>query len=161
MNAKHREVVTKERNARILAERKAEEEAAKRLASQDDKKWQQDLQSQYHEEQERAKRAEMMRMERKKEAESLIGHRTHSTRAIFECGSATSQKSDLSRPPPRKLKEFKPTNDSERVENNDTAAPVLPNRGVTARWPPANTTTNATAVNITAQKDVTSPSHIK
>ncbi|XP_068242942.1 drebrin-like protein [Palaemon carinicauda] len=114
-DAKHRDVLTKERNARILAERKAEEEAAKRLASQNDKKWQEDLQSQYQEEQERTKRAEMMRLERKKEAESLIGHRTHSTRAIFETGSTTSeQNTELNRPPPRKLKEFKPANITER-----------------------------------------------
>ncbi|XP_066979243.1 drebrin-like protein B isoform X3 [Macrobrachium rosenbergii] len=147
-DAKHREILTKERNARILAERKAEEEAAKRLAAQDDKKWQEDLQSQYQEEQERAKRAEMMRLERKKEAESLIGHRTHSTRAMFETGNTTSEKNtELNRPPPRKLKEFKPTNTSERVENNDTPS-VIPSKGVTARWPPANTT---------AQREDTSP----
>ncbi|XP_064087145.1 LOW QUALITY PROTEIN: drebrin-like protein [Macrobrachium nipponense] len=156
-DAKHREVLTKERNARILAERKAEDDAAKRLAAKDDKKWQEDLQSQYQEEQERAKRAEMMRLERKKEAESLIGHRTHSTRAMFETGNTTSEKNtELNRPPPRKLKEFKPTNTSERVENNDTPS-VIPSKGVTARWPPANTTAQREDTSLNQNRDKVSP----
>lgn len=148
-DAKQRELLNKERNARILSGRKAEDDADKRLAAQNDKKWQDDLQSQHQEEQERTKRAEMMRLERKKEAESLIGHRTHSTRAMFESGSNTTsqQSTDINRPPPRKLKEFKPTNSNERVENNETTS-VIPTRGVSARWPPPN---------LTAQKEDTSP----
>ncbi|XP_042879769.1 drebrin-like protein A isoform X3 [Penaeus japonicus] len=139
VDTKQREILTKERNARIMTERKAEEAAALRCAQKDDPKWQQELENQQREENERAKRAEMMRLERKKEAESLIGHRTHSTRAIFEsCSSgSTSQPSpqDRNRPPPRKLKEFKPVNSPAREESEGGTS--TPGRGVAARWPPA------------------------
>ncbi|XP_027235584.2 drebrin-like protein isoform X4 [Penaeus vannamei] len=139
IDTKQREQLTKERNARIMSERKAEEAAALRCAQKDDPKWQQELENQQREENERAKRAEMMRLERKKEAESLIGHRTHSTRAIFEsCSSASNSQpsaQDRNRPPPRKLKEFKPVNSPAREESEGGTS--TPGRGVAARWPPA------------------------
>ncbi|XP_047478500.1 drebrin-like protein B isoform X4 [Penaeus chinensis] len=140
IDTKQREQLTKERNARIMSERKAEEAAALRCAQKDDPKWQQELENQQREENERAKRAEMMRLERKKEAESLIGHRTHSTRAIFEsCSSASNSQpsaQDRNRPPPRKLKEFKPVNIPAREESEGGTS--TPGRGVAARWPPAS-----------------------
>ncbi|XP_071535142.1 drebrin-like protein isoform X4 [Panulirus ornatus] len=134
-----RESLTRERNARILAERKAEEAAAQRLASKQDQKWQQELESQQREEVERARRAEIMRLERKKEAESLIGQRTHSTRDMFESGikNNTQQTTDRNRPPPRRLKEFKPVNSQTREEGKENN-PSAPSRGVAARWPPAS-----------------------
>lgn len=54
-----------------MSERKAEEAAALRCAQKDDPKWQQELENQQREENERAKRAEMMRLERKKVGCSL------------------------------------------------------------------------------------------
>ena len=51
------------------------------------------------------------------EAENLIGHKTLQFRDIFEKGNqeqSTSSHQDKTRPPPRKLKEFKPSNIDER-----------------------------------------------
>nr|XP_045582822.1 drebrin-like protein A isoform X1 [Procambarus clarkii] len=139
IDAQHREQLTKERNARIIAERKAEDEAAHRVAARQDSKWQQELESQHNDEAERARRAEMMRLERKKEAEALIGHRTHSTRDLFESGISNSkQATDKNRPPPRRLKEFKPVNSPMSREEGKENSPSAPSRGVAARWPPVS-----------------------
>ncbi|KAK8730582.1 hypothetical protein OTU49_008086 [Cherax quadricarinatus] len=137
-DAQHREQLTRERNARILAERKAEQNADHHLAAHRDQKWQQELESQHHEEAERAKRAEIMRLERKKEAEALIGRRTHSTRDMFESGITNNkQTTDRNRPPPRRLKEFKPVNSQTREEGKENNSRA-PTRGVAARWPPVS-----------------------
>ncbi|XP_042223915.1 drebrin-like protein B [Homarus americanus] len=158
-DAQHREQLTRQRNARILAERKAEENAAQHLAAQQDQKWQQDIDSQHQEEAERAKRSEMMRLERKKEAETLIGQRTHSTRDMFESGITNSkQATDKNRPPPRRLKEFKPVNSQSSREEGKENNPSAPSRGVAARWPPASSEPPQQLATPTQRKgDVMSP----
>ncbi|KAK3861266.1 hypothetical protein Pcinc_032737 [Petrolisthes cinctipes] len=144
--AQHRDNLTRERNARITAERRAEDVAAQRMANREDKKWEQEVESHQREEDERAKRAELMRLERKKEAETLIGKRTHAARDRFEAEIGAQKKqeprvmttADRNRPPPRRLKEFNPVN-NERDESRDTVTGGggAPGRGVMARWPPA------------------------
>ncbi|KAB7498425.1 Drebrin-like protein [Armadillidium nasatum] len=87
------------------------------------------------EEVERARRADHMRMQRKKEAESLIGHKTHEARSIFESQShINNSRTSLSKPPPRKLKEFNlATAEESNSIQRDT---VPPKKAVGSRWPP-------------------------
>ena len=51
------------------------------------------------------------------EAESLIGQRTLAAKHLFESRSSEQEivvNKDKTRPPPRKLKEFRPTNNDDR-----------------------------------------------
>ena len=66
MEAQHRDQLTKERNTRIHAERRAEEDAARHLSANQQKWQEQTANEQQAEEDERSRRAEVMRQQRKK-----------------------------------------------------------------------------------------------
>ncbi|XP_076053186.1 actin binding protein 1 isoform X3 [Oratosquilla oratoria] len=136
-DAKQRDALNKERNAKINASRHAEEQAEKNLKTDPSKVWEQQLLDDQREEMERSRRAEDMRSQRKKEAEALIGHATHSARALFESGATHSGQPSVekTRPPPRKLKEFNPINFNGE-EKGTKANSSVPTKGVGARWPP-------------------------
>ncbi|XP_076053191.1 actin binding protein 1 isoform X8 [Oratosquilla oratoria] len=94
---------------------------------------------QAEEQQRKQVEAKKLEEERKKreEAEALIGHATHSARALFESGATHSGQPSVekTRPPPRKLKEFNPINFNGE-EKGTKANSSVPTKGVGARWPP-------------------------
>ncbi|XP_045138484.1 LOW QUALITY PROTEIN: drebrin-like protein B [Portunus trituberculatus] len=151
LEAQHREQLTKERNSRILAGRRAEEEADRHVSANQQQWQEQSASEQQAEEDERSRRAEVMRQQRKKEAEALIGGRTHAARDLFEQQTtATTAAAATNRPPPRRLKEFNPVNNV-REDLQDTPQQQQqqqqhsgPSRGVTARWPPAGASPSPT-----------------
>ncbi|XP_063849577.1 drebrin-like protein isoform X2 [Scylla paramamosain] len=146
LEAQHREQLTKERNSRILAGRRAEEEAARNLSANQQRWHEQSANEQQAEEDERGRRAEVMRQQRKKEAEALIGGRTHAARDLFEQHTTTATTTTTTnRPPPRRLKEFNPVNNAredmqgtpQQQQQQQQQQHTGPSKGVTARWPPA------------------------
>ncbi|XP_037090824.1 drebrin-like protein [Pollicipes pollicipes] len=80
--------------SRSINEARQAERKAERVLSQSDQeaaRWQEHREQDRLDEEERKHRADRLRMERKQEAQQLIGHRTGAARAVFESHTAAGQ----------------------------------------------------------------------
>ncbi|XP_037090826.1 drebrin-like protein A [Pollicipes pollicipes] len=91
--ARSREHQALERSRSINEARQAERKAERVLSQSDQEaaRWQEHREQDRLDEEERKHRADRLRMERKQEAQQLIGHRTGAARAVFESHTAAGQ----------------------------------------------------------------------
>ncbi|KAF2347517.1 Actin-depolymerizing factor domain [Trinorchestia longiramus] len=139
-----RDLAVQERSAKTAASRRASEVADERVraAAAAGGVSNPTVEEAEKEEQERVRRAELMRRERKQEAESIIGSSTKSARSLFEqCPAASASRNGrLSKPPPRKLKDFTPLNSGASSSDQSSTS----NRGAVAKaWPPPSNSSGA------------------